>query len=207
MRYSDKEFLDQPVGKVLAVSSSEEDPWQSVQALSAHQKQPLQYQQKSFHADVPRFVVVVHDAAAVPQERANEAFHAIQRQIGSARCRLLVINSTAAPQPRNDIWTPTGPRYRMAQYACGDMKLPPQSAECKILGGYITNSDEKALSQFATDLITKSVLPFLQSRIDELSKQVRIIRKFVCFVACLFVFFSTISPSSCSFASLLHNTC
>ena len=114
LRFSEQELLDQPLGVMIAVSSSEgATAAQWVEMCRANRVLPPAMQRGVYDVAIPKAVVVVHDkhtevADPAARTKALDLMRALQRQFGDVLAVVLELNSMPVELPnasQRDLWS------------------------------------------------------------------------------------------------------
>eukprot|EP01083_Nonionella_stella_P118378 353380_1 len=175
LRFDPREFIDQPLGLVVAVSVSDEAPIERLKALSHPKSFPSLFKSGIYDSNVYKCFVLVHDARSGDTERAKHIFHEMKQNFLGDACKLLQINSAPEPQsnaPHIEQWrtqSSESPRFGPGNHH--------QSDHAVIRGCWMAKSDVSGLASFVSEFVIKGLLPHVEQRIRYLNSQITSERK------------------------------
>ncbi|CAI5479563.1 unnamed protein product [Closterium sp. Yama58-4] len=185
--FSDHETFDHPIACLLVASTSEPFPVRALRELMTPERLPALYRDGTMDPKLHLHYLLLHDCSSLGPPSASSQVELtiaeMRAAFGSAVCRLLPINSAAAPsQSRPDIWTkhrpvpvggaPTPPPAGTAlpQSPSG---LPVSGA----VGQYMSEADVREVADMMMELSVKHLVPHLERKARDLNQQISASRR------------------------------
>lgn len=172
-RCQEHEMFDHPVVLLLVVSSDDPSPIVCFDelAMGHHLPAPFKrHQYDSADTSMQRFYLLLHDnCRSTATTQAEVTMRQMRSNYSPTRCFQLSLNSIPPTSPNinsNDIWSAN---LRTGEKA---MDLMHNGKPLNI-GAFLSDADIKAWSDFVRTFAVKAVLPALERRILDLSKEIK----------------------------------
>eukprot|EP00210_Caulerpa_lentillifera_P002401 g2302.t1 len=175
------ETFDHPIGAIVAISSSEQDPLKAIEGLLERTNlPPLMEQEYMFpimEEHFGKFYIIVHDGSKDGQsglEHARERLKIIQRSYGHDHCGLLLFNTSGGKVEMRG----TPPKPFRNQRGVGIETLPVQTAPAIVndTGAYLSKADLDRINELMRNFVTLSLVPRLDLRLSAMRTNVPIKR-------------------------------
>ncbi|KAJ5075945.1 transport protein trapp [Anaeramoeba ignava] len=165
LRCSPFESIDHPVACISVISSNIPDPSLTLGKFLEQfdpSKPPQFMRENDINSDILRYYVVLHDIANSDERKGMEMFQKLEKIVGSEHCFFLKINSIAdneINQKMQDIWSKNFIPFTTKQLAENSF------------GKRLNANDLTSISNFMDSFLTKALIPFLEKKIDIISKE------------------------------------
>ncbi|CAI5957946.1 unnamed protein product [Closterium sp. NIES-64] len=185
--FSDHETFDHPIACLLVASTSEPFPVRALRELMTPERLPALYRDGTMDPKLHLHYLLLHDCSSLgPPSTSSQVELTIAEMraaFGSPVCRLLPINSAAAPsQSRPDIWTKHRP------VPVGGVAPPPPAGTALpqspsgppvsgAVGQYMSEADVREVADMMMELSVKHLVPHLERKARDLNQQISASRR------------------------------
>ncbi|KAF5747759.1 Tetratricopeptide repeat (TPR)-like superfamily protein isoform 1 [Tripterygium wilfordii] len=161
--FSEHEAFDHPVACLLVVSSKDEQPINRFVDLFNTHKLPFLLNDGAMGPKILKYYLLVHDNQDGSLEKAAKIFVEMRNTFGSNACRLLCINSSqdGLIEHHDNPWSP----YKS------------DTSSVQKLGCFLNIDDFNEIKDFAHELSSKHIIPYMEEKIRVLNQQVSATRK------------------------------
>ncbi len=182
LSFSENEMLSQPTILLTVVASTDKDPVAAMQELTNIHNLPTCFSSGQFDPTIQRVFVLLDDNG----EKKVDAFNvlrALTAQFPASHTKLLAINSftkNALNLQQPDMWS----RFMIPKYFAhhaprsdpNELPINPTTQK-PVLGARLSVEDFMKLREFCIWLFNEQIIPTLERRISNLSRQVNDSRK------------------------------
>ncbi|CAI6009295.1 unnamed protein product [Closterium sp. NIES-65] len=185
--FSDHETFDHPIACLLVASTSEPFPVRALRELMTPERLPALYRDGTMDPKLHLHYLLLHDCSSLGPPSASSQVELtiaeMRAAFGSPVCRLLPINSAAAPsQSRPDIWTKHRP------VPVGGVAPPPPAGTALpqspsgppvsgAVGQYMSEADVREVADMMMELSVKHLVPHLERKARDLNQQISASRR------------------------------
>ncbi|CAI5512733.1 unnamed protein product [Closterium sp. Naga37s-1] len=185
--FSDHETFDHPIACLLVASTSEPFPVRALRELMTPERLPALYRDGTMDPKLHLHYLLLHDCSSLGPPSASSQVELtiaeMRAAFGSPVCRLLPINSAAAPsQSRPDIWTKHRP------VPVGGVAPPPPAGTALpqspsgppvsgAAGQYMSEADVREVADMMMELSVKHLVPHLERKARDLNQQISASRR------------------------------
>ena len=188
MNFQPHEQFDQPLSQMLVISSAEPDPVATLKNLQLGKGFPKVLKNGQFSAQIPKFVVVVHDTCESHLIDPRSVLRILHGYFRPEQCKLITINSLPPTSPnlsQPDMWTKEmgwmerrkTNAYRENVEAGKNKKGDGGESAVLPLGSHLSPEDMMGLQKLMTDVVTKGVIVEMERRMFTINQEVNSSRK------------------------------
>lgn len=157
--------MSHPCAMILAVSSNNADPLNAFARLYEQSKKADVFSKQPFlESNILRCYLVIHDTATLGTDmtRSMALLEEVRRTYG-LDCAIVHVNSASEPVPEVH-----------ALYTNHAQRVPPRicAKEGASLAQHISLQDAQRLQSYTRELITKSLVPFLERSVQQLGEHI-----------------------------------
>ncbi|KAL8913797.1 MAG: hypothetical protein Q9171_001400 [Xanthocarpia ochracea] len=165
------ETFSHPVACIIAVSSRSSAPLEKIRQLYSSSGRANGAIPPWVAVDYLRYYVLVHDEDHDDIVKSTALFDLMKRHFG-LHCFLLRIRSIPCAETDSEAIESPRCHWKPADEELAEMEEPNHDISSSPSGQYIFESDATAIRSFVREMVTQSILPFMESRVVTWNDQV-----------------------------------